>query len=161
MLLGILADSHNQLERTRRAVALLHEAGAAALVHCGDLASPEIVEVCAVLPLYFVFGNHDGDMARQLKQAAIHFNATCLGWGGVIELAGKKIGIAHGHLTMDIKPILASSPDYLLTGHSHATHDVRDGTLRRINPGALHRASTFTVALLDLQADVLEFREVV
>ena len=44
MLIGILSDTHDQVVRTRRAVSILTHAGAAALVHCGDLTTPEVVD---------------------------------------------------------------------------------------------------------------------
>jgi len=136
---------------------MLVEAGAEALIHCGDLASPEIIAACSVLPLYFVFGNHDGDRAPHLEAAATAAGATCLQWGGVIELAGKRIGVIHGHLATDRKRVEADGPDYLLSGHTHAARDWRDGAIRRINPGALFRAVEFTVAVLDLESGDLTF----
>ncbi|RLS46748.1 MAG: metallophosphoesterase, partial [Planctomycetota bacterium] len=47
--------------------------------------------------------------------------------------------------------------DYLLHGHTHVCRDERHGATRIINPGALHRASEFTVALLDTDSDELQF----
>ncbi|MCR9116817.1 MAG: metallophosphatase family protein [bacterium] len=160
MLIGILADTHNQIARTEQAVDLLRQAGVELLVHCGDLNGPEIIETCAKLPLNFVLGNHDGDMARALVAAADQFDATYLGWGGEFEAGGKRIAVVHGHLKMDLKPLLDAEPDYLLSGHSHASHDFRVGKTRRINPGALHRASEFSVATLNVDTDRLEFLNV-
>lgn len=160
MLLGILADSHGHLPRTRAAVEILINAGAAALVHCGDLASPEIVALCAVRPSYFVFGNHDADLVPHLEEAARQCGATCLGWGGVIELSGKKVGVIHGHLATDRRRVEALAPDYILSGHCHAAFDFVDEGIRRINPGALFRASEFSVGLLDLESGELEFMAV-
>jgi putative phosphoesterase len=157
MILGILSDTHDELARTERAVRMLCDAGAEALVHCGDLASPPIVRACACLPLYFVLGNHDADAVPELRQAASECGATCLGWGGTIELGGKRVGVVHGHLTSDIRRVLAERPDYLLSGHLHAPFDLNDGSVRRINPGALFRADSFTVALLDLGSSGLRF----
>ena len=160
MRIGILSDSHNHRERTERAVDLLREAGAQALFHCGDLASEEIVAACAVLPFYFALGNHDADMVRILERAADQHGAHCLDWGGEVTLAGKRIAVVHGHISRDLKPLLEAEPDYLLTGHSHQSHDFRAGATRRINPGALFLAKVFTVAVLDLATDELELREV-
>lgn len=155
MLLGILSDTHDELDRTRRAIQRLCAEGAAALVHCGDLTSPPIVAACALLPCYFTFGNHDADSVPELRQAAAEHGAMCLGWGGLIELHGKRIGVVHGHLTSDLQRVLAESPDYLLTGHLHFPIDTRMGPARRINPGALHRSDEYTVAILDLATDKL------
>lgn len=150
MKLGILADTHDQLERTQQAIETLRNAGVTAVVHCGDLASPPIVAALACLPSWFVFGNHDSDMTPYLENAAMESGVVCLGWGGIVEFNGRRIAVAHGHLTTDIRRVLAASPDYLLTGHTHYPFEtVRDG-VRQINPGALHRADQFTVAVLDL-----------
>lgn len=157
MRIGIFADTHDELQRTRLAVDLLRLESAETLLHCGDLNGPEIVEACAVLPFYFVFGNHDADMAACLKRAADETGAVCLDWGDVVELGGWRIGLTHGHMKIDLRHVLAKHPDYLFTGHSHMASDRREGPVRRINPGALHRASEYSVALLDLDTDELKF----
>ena len=157
VMIGILADTHNHLNRTKAGVRILQEQGAKILVHCGDLASPEIVEICAVLPLYFVFGNHDADSAADLKQAAAEQGATCLEWGGEFEYQGKRIAIVHGHMTLDVRPLLEAEPDYLLSGHSHVARDWQSGPIRRINPGALFRTLEPSVALLDVVSDDVRF----
>jgi putative phosphoesterase len=156
MILGILSDTHDQTRRTMEALRILHDAGAEALIHCGDLTSTEILALCSGQPMYFVFGNNDWEI--ELKTASQGMpNVTCVGYQGIVELAGKRIGVAHGHLRRDVQDLLAKSPDYLLTGHSHAALDERQGPIRRINPGALHRARQFTVAVLDLVTDDLRF----
>ena len=160
MLLGILSDTHDRLARTRSAVELLQEAGAQALIHCGDLTGPEIVLACSGLPFWFVFGNNDGDAVPDLRQASSQTGAVCLDWAGEVTLAGKRIAVTHGHMSSDVRRLLAAGPDYLLTGHSHLADDQRDGRTRRINPGALHRANEFTVALLNLATDQLSFLQV-
>lgn len=157
MLLGIISDTHDDLERTQEALHILQEREVAALVHCGDLASEPIVQVCSKLPLYFVFGNHDADIVPELQTAAVEYGATCLDWGGIFELAGKSIAVAHGHMTMDIRPLLACSPNYLLTGHTHEPSTSRQGSMCRICPGALHRADPATFAILNLETDYVDF----
>lgn len=159
MLLGILSDTHDQYDRTKQAVDDLAIRGAEAIVHCGDLASPEIIEICSRLPFHFVFGNHDADVVPELEAAASKYNANCLGWGGRIDFNNTHVAVAHGHMTMDIKPLLNGKPDYLLTGHTHEPADWLQGNTRRICPGALHRAGPLTYALLDLQSSSLEFIE--
>jgi predicted phosphodiesterase len=111
MRLGILADTHDELERTRLAIRLLRDAGAEALIHCGDLTGPPIVAACSVLPCWFVFGNHDADSAPALRAAADEYGAVCLGWGGTVQLAGKWVGVAHGHMTSDLRRVLSVQPD--------------------------------------------------
>ncbi len=81
----------------------------------------------------------------------------CLGWGGVVHLAGKRVGVAHGHMSIDVRRVLAARPDYLLSGHSHIASDSVFGSVRRINPGALCRADEFTVALLEVEVGHVRF----
>jgi putative phosphoesterase len=156
MLIGILSDTHDQRERTRRAVEMLQAKGATTLFHCGDITEPPLVPICCVLPCYFVLGNNDADMAPHLEAAMREHGGMPLGWGGEVALAGKRMAMTHGHLTSEMKPLLAARPDYLFFGHSHqACDDTRDG-IRRINPGALYRARNYSVALLDLEIGKLE-----
>ena len=156
MRIGIISDTHDKLARTVAAVELLTSGGAEALIHCGDVTGPEIVRVCGVLPSYFVFGNNDdGDPA--LRRAIERMGGVCLGWAGEVPLAGKRIAVVHGHLTRDVRRLAAGQPDYLLFGHSHHPTDRRQGRTRWINPGALHRAAKYTVALLEPETDFLQF----
>lgn len=159
MKIGILSDTHDRLDRTISAVALLQEAGAEALIHCGDLTGPDIVSACGVLPSWFVFGNNDGDWPM-LRLTMKLSNAVSLEWGGEVALAGKRIAVTHGHLHKDVRRLLAARPDYLLSGHSHLLADEMHDGVRRINPGALYRADRLTVALLDLTTDDLKFLDV-
>ena len=160
MRIGILSDTHDQLARTRNAVRALEAAGAEAIIHCGDLVSAPIVEACSLLTCWFVLGNQDSDNVPELEDAAVTHGVCCLGWGGIVEQAGKRIGVVHGHLRKERRRILLLQPDYLLSGHTHNAGDTLDGAVRRINPGALHRARIYTVAVLDLDSDELKFLEI-
>lgn len=159
MQLGIISDTHDQVARTARAVAALKAEGAEALVHCGDLTGPDVVYECGALPSYYVFGNNDFDEGG-LRAAMEAVEGRCLGVGGVLELAGRRVAVTHGDVPRRLRELAAARPDYLLLGHSHAAEDRRDGPTRWINPGALHRARRWTVALLDLEADALRWLEV-
>jgi len=156
MRLGIISDTHDRLDRTNRAVELLQAAGAEALIHCGDLMSPDIVFACGVLPSYFVFGNNDYELA-ELRLAMKPVDAVCLECAGEVVLAEKRIAVTHGHLHKDIRRLVEAKPDYRLYGHSHIASDRHEDGIRWINPGALQRAEKYSVALLDLKTDKLEF----
>jgi putative phosphoesterase len=155
MRIGILSDTHDQVGRTELAVCRLIDVGAEALVHCGDLTGPEIVYELAGLPSYYVFGNNDFD-EDCLRRAMNATGGTCLGYGGEIMLAGRRIAVTHGDSSRELRRLSGSDPDYLLFGHAHVVSDARVGRTRFINPGALHRAATWTVALLDLDTDALQ-----
>ena len=133
MRIGILSDTHDQVERTSRAVRRWSPQGAEVLIHCGDLTGPDVVYECAGLPAYFVFGNNDFDEAG-LRRAMAGIGAVCLGAVGEIELGGKRIAVTHGDSAREIRRLAGSSPDYLFFGHSHWPADERQGPTRWINP---------------------------
>lgn len=156
MLIGIISDTHDRLERTAQAVNLLHHAQVQAIFHCGDICDHDILALFAGTPTYFVQGNNDDDASlRQAWKAMEHLQYLEL--GNTIELEGKKIGITHGHLGRITRELLLSEPDYLLSGHTHEARDARYNNVRCINPGALHRASNYSIATLDLVTDALTF----
>lgn len=148
MRLGILSDTHDRVHRARAAVGRLVDAGAEALIHCGDITVPEVVYELAPRPSYFVFGNCDDDLDG-LRQAIAAIGGVCLERGGLIELGGLRLAVTHGDSARELARLEAERPDYLFSGHTHQALDVRRGPTRFINPGALHRASRWTVVLLD------------
>ncbi len=127
----------------------LADEGAEALIHCGDLTGPDVVYECAGLPSYFVFGNNDFDES-DLRRAMNDIGAICLGRAGEVAIGGQRLAVTHGDSAAEIRRLTATAPDYLFFGHTHVPSDERIGNTRFINPGALHRAATWTVALLDL-----------
>ncbi len=159
MRIGILSDTHDRRTRTARAVEILKAEGAEALFHCGDLTTPEIVFEFAELPTYFVLGNNDFD-EQGLRHAIGAVDGVYLGFGGEVELAGKRLAMTHGDVSAEFQRLAMPGPHYLFYGHSHVRDDRREGPTRWINPGALHRATEHTVALLDLTNDVLHFLKV-
>jgi putative phosphoesterase len=152
MRIGILSDTHDQVQRTRSAVAVLVDHEAEALIHCGDLTIADVVDECSRLPCYFVFGNCDYDL-ESLRQAIDRAGGTCLERGGLISLGGRRLAVTHGDSDQELRRLAALKPDYLFSGHSHIASDVQKGPTRWINPGALHRASVWTVALLDIASN--------
>ncbi len=156
MKIGILSDTHDEVARTARAVASLIDAGAEALVHCGDITGPEVVAKCSGLPGYYVFGNNDFD-EQELRAAMAGVGGVCLERGGIIEVEGRRIAVTHGDSDREARRLLRLDPEFFLYGHSHLAGEVRRDGVRWINPGALHRATRHTVAVLDLADGSLEF----
>lgn len=159
MRVGILSDTHDQIERAAAAVDLLVSEGADVLVHCGDLTGTEMVEACARLPVYYVFGNNDFD-EDALRTAIQKNKGVCLEKTGEFVLEGRRIAVTHGDSRRQLRALEVSQPDYVLFGHTHQPSDERIGRTRWINPGALHRARSWTVAVLDLERDALRFLNV-
>ncbi len=156
MKIGIIADTHDKIEITRAAIQDLKAHGVVALFHCGDLLGLGVLELCRDLPSYVVFGNNDKPQSR-LLQAAADWGIHHLGDGGEVVLNNWRIAMTHGHLPQQVKRLLQAQPDVLLLGHSHQRRDEHRNGTWIINPGALHRATVKTCALLDLEERRLEF----
>lgn len=157
MLLGILSDTHDRYEIMGAAVRALQERGAAFFIHCGDVCTPNLLDHFAGLPSAFVYGNCDWDRLA-LQRYAQSIDVPCYGSFADLELGGKRVAVLHGDDRPRLDAVLrAGGHDYLFHGHTHVKRDERIGRTRVINPGALFRASEKTVALLDTEADRLEY----
>ena len=146
MHLGILSDSHGHADRTRRAVEALHAAGATRFIHCGDVETEQVLDQLAGLDAHVVFGNCDP--ARTLGRYARHIGLQVHHPMGRMELDGHTLAFTHGDDPDLMQAALDEKVRFLLHGHTHLQRDHNLGGTRVINPGALHRANPFTVALL-------------
>jgi putative phosphoesterase len=151
-----MSDSHGRAGRVRRALAVLDTCGAELFVHCGDIGGLEVLEEFTGRRCWFVWGNMD--RPRPVWRAELaELNLPWPDGQCTIELDGKRIAVFHGHEPGFREALEGGEYDYVLFGHSHRPAEARNGRTRIINPGALHRASVHTVALLDIKTDELEF----
>ncbi|MCS7034497.1 MAG: YfcE family phosphodiesterase [Phycisphaerae bacterium] len=159
MLLGILSDSHNQLDITRLAIETLQRAGAEFFIHCGDVGEERVLDLLSGLPNAVVWGNNDFDrqrLARYAQSISVNVHDPV----ARLTLAGRHLLVTHGDDPRLIESAVRDrSADYILFGHSHIPSDQRRNGVRLINPGALHRARPKTVATLDLLRDELRHIE--
>jgi len=150
MKIGVLSDTHGRLEITQSAIHLLRERGAELFLHCGDIDSPAAVHLFTGIPTHFVLGNWDLRTAA-LQRAIEEIGGTLHDGHGRLELGGKRLAWLHGHVRGERQRLEASGQfDFLFYGHSHRGEVHRSGPTLVMNPGALHRASTKTVGLVDL-----------
>jgi putative phosphoesterase len=157
MILGILSDTHDRHAAMTAGIKALKDAGAEFFIHCGDVGGELVLDQLAGLRAAFVWGNNDYER-RTLAKYAQALGIQCLDVFGRLDLDGKSLAVTHGDDSRLLKRIFAEQrDDYLLLGHSHVKSDYRQGRIRVINPGALHRASPKTVATLDTSSDVLKF----
>ncbi|BAM03277.1 metallophosphoesterase family protein [Phycisphaera mikurensis] len=164
---GLLSDSHGRATTTERAVQVLVDAGADTLLHLGDVGTVEVIDALVAegedgeeLPAHVVFGNTDWDegaLARYAEDLGVVVDHP----EGVIQLpGGGELRFQHGHEAPRMGAAMGGGARYLCHGHSHAQRDERVGSTRVVNPGALFRASVYSVAVLDTDADTVRFLEV-
>ena len=159
MKIGILSDTHGDVERTAQAAKMLRHHGATVVVHCGDIGSEGVLTELASqlglagIPVHAVLGNVDTPELAQFPASA---GVTVQTRVAEIESGGKRIAVIHGDDIMRLKDAVVSGHyNYILTGHTHVRSDTRIGTTRVINPGALHQAYPPTVAMLDVETGEL------
>ncbi|MEM1355690.1 MAG: metallophosphoesterase family protein [Planctomycetota bacterium] len=164
--LGLLSDSHGRASTTQRAVELLLDAGADTLIHLGDVGTVQVIDAMIAdhpatgrpIDVHLVFGNTDWD-ARALADYATDMGMAVHDPSGELEVDGCTLAFTHGHLEKLVGQLLAREPDYLLHGHTHRVQDQQMGSSRVINPGALFRASKYTVATLTPMTGAFEVLE--
>lgn len=150
MRIGIVSDTHGQVDSTQDAVRMLDSLQVERVLHCGDVGLAEIVEQFAPWPTDFVTGNCD--RPERLAEAVAEAGKTYHGAFGDIEIAGKRIALLHSHDRDKFREVTESGQwDLVCYGHTHVASIERCGRTLVLNPGALHRASPYSLAVVDLQ----------
>jgi len=149
--IGILSDSHDDLDAIAKAVALFNAEGVVQVLHAGDIVSPFTFEVFRGLraPLGGVYGNNDGDqlLLRERSGGALHVQPH------FVQLDGLRTVIVH---EPPLVKSLARSGDFeiVIYGHTHVPDVHREGLSLVINPGKAARLNKgrATAALLDTES---------
>ncbi len=133
-MIGILADSHDNLTAVRRAVSLFRDCGCKLIIHAGDFVAPFAARELekAGCPVRAVFGNCDGE--RRGLEAVLGPPNEIRDEPFSFKYSGKTFLLIHRHERLE--SLLAEhSPGVLIYGHTHKM-DIRKatGTLI-INPG--------------------------
>ncbi|MBI5203756.1 MAG: metallophosphoesterase [Nitrospirae bacterium] len=148
MLLGIMADTHDNLPMTKKAVELFNDRKVDYMIHAGDFTSPFTLKLFSELKCRYagVFGNNDGDklLLQERSEGSIKNQPLML------TLDNKKIVVVHEHHTVNA---LADSGhfDVVVYGHTHEPLVKRNASLL-INPGEVcgWLYGKPTAAILDL-----------
>ena len=150
MLVGIMSDSHDDMQRLADAVDFFNSKGVSQVVHAGDMISPFTFEALGKLdcPFSAIFGNNDGDRLLLHHKSEGKVEPQPM----VLALGDRKAIVVHEPTSVEA---LAKSGEFdvVIYGHTH-TADVRKvGETLVINPGKvarLHRGQS-TLALLDTE----------
>ncbi|MFB6191506.1 MAG: metallophosphoesterase [Candidatus Nanohaloarchaea archaeon] len=162
MKLGIISDTHDDLELARSAVDFFEEQEVDAVVHCGDMVAPFTAELFdADFDFYFVRGNNDGEwnLKSTVEEFGDFYNNVA-----ELELAGRKIAVYHGTEEEIVDALRGCGDyDYVLRGHTHEKGLREDDDTVEINPGGISvpfAQEGFHVAILELPGGEVEFHDV-
>lgn len=153
-MIGIISDSHDNMNALWKAVEFFNERGVKAVLHAGDLISPFTARAFKELKpkLYFVFGNNDGDRVTLIKRLE-EIGATSCGDFGDLTIDGLHIALLHGTNEALVKAIAKSGEfDVVIRGHTHEPNIKIIEGVPVINPGESSGvlSGKSTVAILEI-----------
>ncbi|HPB81789.1 MAG TPA: YfcE family phosphodiesterase [Spirochaetota bacterium] len=156
MLIGIIADTHNEIEMTEKALNVLRTRNVEILIHAGDLTSPRMLELFRGFTCRFVLGNSDID-AEFINMKSEQLGFGCVDTSSSFDADGKRFFIFHGNdVTLFRKIVAMGEYDYIIKGHTHFFEDYTSNNTRIINPGTLYGHDEHTIAILDTEKDKVE-----
>ncbi|KAA0003682.1 MAG: metallophosphoesterase [Thermoplasmata archaeon] len=131
MVIGVLADTHDNMPAIEEAVSFFNENNVSLVLHAGDIISPFTARAFQKLngKMIAIFGNNDGDKLY-LKTLFSPF-AEIYDDPYVGEIEGKKIAMTH---KPEIVDALSLKYDIVIYGHTHENEIRKEDTII-INPG--------------------------
>ena len=162
MRLGIIADTHDNLDAIQRAVECLNRQRLDLVLHAGDFVAPFALKAFGGLkaPLRGVFGNCDGERAV-LSEAARQMGYQLSPSPSHFQLEGKDILLMHE--PREIEALAASQCyDLIVYGHLHKSALYREGKTLVVSPGEgggwiYHKKTIAVVELEQGQAEIIQF----
>ena len=149
MLIGILSDTHNNVEMAIKAVDYFRKHGITVLIHAGDLSSPHMLDFFRGFELHIVLGNCDCDN-DELRAKATEVGIQPICCRDEFELDGKSFVVFHGdNVPMFREAVDSEKYDYIIKGHTHCYENYERKKSRIINPGSLCRGEENSIAVLD------------
>jgi putative phosphoesterase len=164
MLIGLIADTHDNLPMVDKAVKKLNEMNVGLVLHAGDYVAPFVIPKLKELKakLIGVFGNNDGDRELLKKRFNEYKDLEVHGNFAEIIVGGLKIALLHGDEEELLEALINSqSFDIVVHGHNHKTDVYQKGKTLIVNPGEVcgYLTGKSTIALLDTdrrEAEVIE-----
>lgn len=156
MKLGIISDTHSNYTAVEAALAILRQRNITRVIHCGDICDAATVQLFKGFSADFVMGNCDHDR-EGLREAIGQAGATLHESFGELELCGVKLAFVHGDDSSMLAGLEHSGHfDFVFYGHTHVAREHQRGKTRVINPGALYRVRTRSMAILELTSGKVE-----
>ena len=165
MNIGIISDTHDNVEAIERATEIFDEEGVEIVIHCGDFVAPLMIQYFDEFELHGVLGNNDGDVANlQSAFDALGGESELHGRFASLEFDGLSFAVLHGEHLEEVEAIAAGETyDFVCYGHHHERELSDEGRTTVLNPGAHVLAKSEadrTVAIVDTRAGSVRFRSV-
>lgn len=145
MIIGLIADSHDNLPKIKKAVQLFKKKNVTLVLHAGDYVAPFSFAPLKKSGIEFigVFGNNDGEKQGLTKISEGKIKEGSL----IIERFGRKIALAHELEEID----KSQKYDFVFYGHTHNFEIKSEDNTLYVNPGECGGWLTgkSTVAIID------------
>jgi len=157
MLIGIMSDTHNDIEATKKSIAIFQSKGIKTIIHAGDITSPKMLHYLKDFECYMVLGNGDLIDSEEIDVKANELGMKSVNLKLEFELSGKKFMVFHGHdVPMYREAVASGKYNYIIKGHTHHFENYISNECRIINPGAVYGHDESSIAILDIEADKVE-----
>jgi uncharacterized protein len=160
MKIGLISDTHDNMQNIRKAVSLFSNKNVSLVIHAGDIVSPEAVEAFQGVKLIAVLGNNDLEI-NGLTNAFDKIGGQLKGEFREMEHDDLFFAIYHGTNSRK-KELLIRSGRYnvVVCGHTHKVQYKKFGRTLVINPGTANGwffGYNATAAIFDTQSREPEF----
>ncbi|MEM2970757.1 MAG: metallophosphoesterase, partial [Candidatus Bathyarchaeia archaeon] len=122
MLIGLIADTHDNLPMVEKAIKKLNIENVELVLHAGDYVAPFVIPKFRDLKakLIGVFGNNDGDKELLKKRFSENERLEIRGNFAEINIGKAKIALLHGSEEELLRAIINSGNfDVVVHGHTH------------------------------------------
>ncbi|BDQ04587.1 MAG: phosphodiesterase [Candidatus Dojkabacteria bacterium] len=180
MQLGVISDTHDNIEKTIEALDIFLEKSIFIVLHCGDWVTPETFLFIASeaqqrkIRLCGVLGNNDIKYTDEFyainSTLAAPVDLPKKGDEYIIfKVKDREFGIYHGHKKIKLDEILQTHRlEALFVGHTHKPSEDFIRNTKVLNPGALSYSipfkkrnnEIFTIGIYDLKRKVFEVHEI-
>jgi len=159
MLIGVMADSHDNLPAIERAVELFNDRKVGFVIHAGDFIAPFALEPLEQLrcPWIGVFGNNDGEQKGLTSSSKGRIQPPPY----ELNLDGKKVVVVHDLSGTNVEQLVGQGAKIVIHGHTHRAEIGKDASgALLVNPGELGgwRYGKKSVAFVDtdgLEAEIV------
>ncbi|MCI4445833.1 MAG: metallophosphoesterase [Candidatus Aminicenantes bacterium] len=155
-MIGIMADSHDNLIAIRKAVEIFNQLSCSLVIHAGDIVAPFSAQELKNLhcPVKAIFGNCDGEkeglskVFREMNIGEISPAPQMFTFEGLV------FWLSHYPVEQPEK----KGADVVIFGHTHRSQVNRNGNFLMVNPGETGGwvKGVSTVAVLDPKTLVVD-----
>ncbi len=129
MKIGIIADTHDNIPKIKKALALFKKRDCGIIIHAGDVIAPFAAKAlkAAKIPIYAVYGNNDGEK-QGLKDLLDIVDGP-----RVLKVGERKIVVAHSEAQVTDQH--REGADLVIVAHTHVAQVKREDRPLLLNPG--------------------------